>query len=191
MEIVREEFLIERSGKTYVLYQGLLDAAHERGLSSIDTEIIQTPTAENGSVAIVRAIVQMANMDDEVVTHRQFSGIGDASPQNTSKQMVPHILRLAETRAKARALRDAVNIAVTALEEVADEVTDEAPANALAKPAPDTIGEKGATQLYKHMLSHGWSSKDVGEYEESHKPLDEHTDEEGRKLWKAVKAQVT
>lgn len=190
---MRDGFLIDRHGKQYVLYAGLLDAAHERGLSSIETEIIQAPTAENGQVAIVHATVEMANMDDEAVTQRQFSGIGDASPANVSKQMVPHILRMAETRAKARALRDAVNIGVTALEEVSDEdssaseAADELPASD-DSPSPNTIGDRGATQLYKHMLKHGWSSEEVGEYEYSHKRLSDHTEEEGRNLWKAIKA---
>lgn len=185
---MRDEYYVTLRGQRYVLYKGLLAMAHERGLASIDTEVIQIPTADNGNVAVVKAVVTLSDIEEEaVIRHRHFSGIGDASPDNVSKQMVPHILRMAETRGKARALRDAIAEGVTALEELSDEASDEAP----AKPAPSTIGEKGATQLYKHMLSHGWSSKDVGEYEESHKPLDEHTDEEGRKLWKSVKGGVT
>jgi hypothetical protein len=49
-----------------------------------------------------------------------FTGIGDANPSNVTRMMAPHLLRMAETRAKARALRDAVNVGVTALEELAD-----------------------------------------------------------------------
>lgn len=115
---MREEFLITRQGKQYVLFAGLLDEAHSRGLRSIDTELVQVPTAENGTVAVVKATVEMED-------GRTFSGIGDASPENVGRNIVPHIIRMAETRAKARALRDAVNVGATALEELSD--ADETP----------------------------------------------------------------
>jgi hypothetical protein len=110
---MRDEFLITRQGKQYVLFAGLLDEAHSRGLNSIDTELIQAPTEENGRVAICKARVEMED-------GRTFSGIGDASPENVGRNIMPHIIRMAETRAKARALRDAVNVGATALEELAD-----------------------------------------------------------------------
>ncbi len=115
---MRDEFLIMRQGKQYVLFAGLLDEAHARGLKGIDTELLQVPTAENGNVAVVKATVEMEE-------GRTFSGIGDASPENVGRGIVPHIIRMAETRAKARALRDAVNVGATALEELSD--GDEAP----------------------------------------------------------------
>jgi hypothetical protein len=115
---MREEFFIERHGKRYVLFQGLLDEAHSRGLRGIDTELVQVPDEGNGSVAIVKATCEM---DDG----RRFSGIGDASPENVGRNIVPHLIRMAETRAKARALRDAVNVGATALEELSD--GDDAP----------------------------------------------------------------
>ena len=110
---MRDEFLITRQGKQYVLFAGLLDEAHSRGLRGIDTELIQVPNEGNGNVAIVKAT---AEMEDE----RHFSGIGDASPENVGRNIVPHVIRMAETRAKARALRDAVNVGATALEELSD-----------------------------------------------------------------------
>ncbi|MDP8947248.1 MAG: hypothetical protein M3N09_03985 [Actinomycetota bacterium] len=115
---MREEFLITRQGKQYVLFAGLLDEAHSRGLRGIDTELVQVPDEGNGSVAIVKATCEM---DDG----RRFSGIGDASPENVGRNIVPHLIRMAETRAKARALRDAVNVGATALEELSD--GDDAP----------------------------------------------------------------
>jgi hypothetical protein len=115
---MRDEFLITRSGKQYVLFAGLLDEAHSRGLRGIDTELVQVPDESNGNVAIVKAT---AEMEDD----RRFSGIGDASPENVGRNIVPHIIRMAETRAKARALRDAVNVGATALEELSD--GDDAP----------------------------------------------------------------
>ena len=115
---MRDEFLITRQGKQYVLFAGLLDEAHNRGLKGIDTELLEIPTEENGRVAVVKARVEMED-------GRMFSGIGDASPENVGRNIVPHIIRMAETRAKARALRDAVNVGATALEELSD--GDDAP----------------------------------------------------------------
>jgi hypothetical protein len=110
---MREEYMIERQGKRFVLYAGLLDEAHARGLRSIETELLQTPSVENGEVAIARAVVRTED--------GKFSGIGDASTQNVGRAIAPHLIRMAETRAKARALRDAINVGVTALEELGGE----------------------------------------------------------------------
>lgn len=49
-----------------------------------------------------------------------FTGLGDASPTNVSARVARHLVRVAETRAKARALRDLTNVAMVALDEVAD-----------------------------------------------------------------------
>ena len=87
---MREEYMIERQGKRFVLYAGLLEEAHARGLRSIETELLQVPGAENGEVAIARAVVR--------TEEGKFSGIGDASPGNVSRAIVPHIIRMAGSR---------------------------------------------------------------------------------------------
>ena len=107
---MREEYMIERQGKRFVLYAGLLEEAHSRGLRSIETDLLQVPDAGNGEVAIVKAVVRTED--------GKFTGIGDASPQNVNRNIAPHVIRMAETRAKARALRDAINVGVTAFEEL-------------------------------------------------------------------------
>lgn len=136
--------MITRQGKQYVLFAGLLDEAHNRGLRGIDTELIQVPDESNGHVAVVKATVQMED-------GRTFSGIGDASPDNVGRNIVPHVIRMAETRAKARALRDAVNVGATALEELSD--GDDAPPSQsdyrrptpVRQPAPETARQRPAS----------------------------------------------
>src|SRR5919202_5766227 len=146
---MRDEFMITRQGKQYVLFAGLLDEAHNRGLRGIDTELVQVPTPDNGNVAVVKATVEMEGPDEG--QGRTFSGIGDASPENVGRNIVPHIIRMAETRAKARALRDAVNVGATALEELADGDdalhTDYHPKTRVLQGAPQRppADERGAT----------------------------------------------
>jgi hypothetical protein len=98
------------SEKEVATYAGLLARAHEEGLRRITTMVVQAPSPDNAHTTIVRAEVET----DKGV----FSGIGDAGPDNVNRRIAPHAIRMAETRAKARALRDAVNIGIVALEEL-------------------------------------------------------------------------
>ena len=121
------DFVIKLGDKEFVQYEGLLDIAHKKGLKSIETQIIQIPHKENGNLAIVQATVtgMEVAVGNELVT-KTFTGIGDASQASANRMMTHHILRLAETRAKARALRDFTNIGMTAYEELTsdEEVLD-------------------------------------------------------------------
>lgn len=133
--MVKREFIVERQGRSFVLYAGLLDLAHSQGLRAIRTHLIQVPGEENGQTAIVHA---------EVDTDRgTFSGIGDASPANVARAMLTCTIRLAETRAKARALRDAVNVGVTAFEELGD--SDDTPAFGSIDGHPPFVAEEPAS----------------------------------------------
>lgn len=108
---ISEEHIIQRNGKPFVLFAGLLDLAHREGLASIETELLQVPDESNHGTAICKATVTMED-------NRTFDGIGDAASYNAARAMHPHLIRLAETRAKARALRDATNVGVAAVEEL-------------------------------------------------------------------------
>jgi hypothetical protein len=112
-----KRYIIERQGKQFVLYEGLLDQAHQEGLCRISTTLLQAPHPDNDNTAIVSAEVETGQ--------GVFSGIGDANSGNVGRPIAPHIIRMAETRAKARAMRDAVNIGVTSLEEMIDSNQDQ------------------------------------------------------------------
>lgn len=99
--------------REYITYNGLLAVAHEIGLDAIETNAQQMPSDANGQTAVVRAVVK-----GKAGT---FTGLGDASPANVNRKVARHLLRVAETRAKARALRDLCNISMLALEELGAE----------------------------------------------------------------------
>ncbi len=99
--------------KEVVTYAGLLNRAHQEGLKSIVIRLIQTPSKDNEMTAISMA---------KVVTEKGvFIECGDANPGNVNSRIIPHIIRMSVTRAKARAMRDAVNIGVISLEELAED----------------------------------------------------------------------
>ena len=166
--------MIERQGKRFVLYAGLLEEAHSRGLRSIETDLLQIPAKENGEVAIVRAVVR--------TEEGKYTGIGDASPVNVNRAIAPHLIRMAETRAKARALRDAINVGVTAFEELGGEDSAEADRPAARTQRDDGKGEMPATKKqlnYLEALISDVVEDGVGRFEEMvGKPVGELTREE-------------
>lgn len=97
-------------GKEHPTYAGVLAQAHPK-LQGIQTELLQAPMEENRFMAIIKATVTDTK-------GRVFEGIGDATPKNVNAMIAPHIVRMAETRAKGRALRDMLNIAQALKEEL-------------------------------------------------------------------------
>jgi hypothetical protein len=108
-----ERFIIEIEGNEYVKYSGLLDLAHQAGILKIEVDPIQLPTKDNGNFAICKATVVSK-------TGETYIDVGDANPENCTKRVVKHLLRMASTRSIARALRSFTNIGMTCLEELAD-----------------------------------------------------------------------
>ncbi len=105
---------INLNGKEYILFAGLLDEAHRQGLNAVKTCLLHVPTREQ-PLAVVSA---------EVTTGKgTFHGLGDASPDNVNEWIAPHLIRMAETRAVARAFRFATNISMTAFEELGHDGT--------------------------------------------------------------------
>lgn len=72
---IDECFFKNIEGKDFVLYVGLLDLAHQKGMISLETEILQLPTKDNGNMAIVKAYA-------ESKLGESFSDVGDADPTN-------------------------------------------------------------------------------------------------------------
>ncbi len=108
-----DRFLTNIKGKDFVLYAGVLDLATQNGLLKLEVELLQYPSKENGNEAICRAVA-------EGKSGKVFSDVGDANPNNCHSMIAKHLIRMASTRAKGRALRDMCNIGIACLEELAD-----------------------------------------------------------------------
>ena len=113
--------IISLNGKPFITYEGLLHAAHENGITSIEVEILQYPNEDNKMTAISSATVR--GKDGQI-----FIDIGDASPASCSSKIAPHLIRMASTRAKSRALRDFTNIGMYSIEELGENESNARPA---------------------------------------------------------------
>jgi hypothetical protein len=95
-----------------------------------------------------------------VTARGPFSASGDASPANVARAMLTCPTSLAETRAKARALRDAVNLSEAAVEELGDgdqgEAVESRPTSTVAKaptPLARSANVPGPTEAQRRARS--------------------------------------
>jgi hypothetical protein len=173
--------VISLQGQEFVTYEGLLGEAHARGLKAVRTRLLQLPDASNGQTAVVTAEVELEG-------GKLFSGIGDANPQNVTPMIAKHLIRMAETRAKARAFRDAVNVGMTSVVELDAIETQDAAAQgagtqSVETQSPATAGMDAAHEAARlpfapaklatpkqinkvaaEMARAGWSEKDGRDY---------------------------
>lgn len=141
------KYVVNVQGKDYITFPGLLAEAHAQGLTEIQTEL-QLPLDLTNP--IVKATVKFAD--------KSFTGYGDANANNVAKKVAGALIRMAETRAVARALRFACNIDMTALEELdveSDKISkkEQTPqtfkAPAVAAPKVETVPAPVATEAPK------------------------------------------
>lgn len=118
---VDPRFIVNLKGKEFVMLGGLLDLAHRIGLQSIETAVSEKFSQPEKDIWVVQAFCRFSQPEGEPLL---WSGYGDAGPGNS--QMRGAYLRHAETRAIARALRWATNVAMAAVEELGP---DSEPAN--------------------------------------------------------------
>jgi len=106
---IPKEFIQDIQGKEFVKYEGLLNLFHENGGKEIHTELVQTNLNEE-TFFIFKATV--------TGKRGTYEGYGDACKGNVGTMIMKHMMRMAETRAKARALRDYNNVGMCSVEEL-------------------------------------------------------------------------
>lgn len=104
---IPSQFLTEIHGRQFVKYEGLLALAHERGLVNLSAHFISV----SNDIALAEATATFTD-------GRVFSECADSTPANVNTKVKAHFPRMALTRAKARCLRDALNIGVCSVEEL-------------------------------------------------------------------------
>lgn len=104
------KYVVNVQGKDFITFPGLLQEAHAKGLKSVNTELVN----EDLTSPVIKATVTISDNGQE----KTFTGYGDANANNVAKKVAGALLRMAETRAIARALRFACNIDMTAIEEL-------------------------------------------------------------------------
>lgn len=114
-EQFRNKFVKRVDGREFVTYDGLRYLAGQRGLKRLQvTAVLQIPSKDNGNLAVCMAEAEGA---DGII----YADVGDASPENCTARTRVHLVRMAATRAKARALRDFTGYAGAAFEELEDD----------------------------------------------------------------------
>lgn len=93
------QWIVPMQGKPHVLYAGLLSLAHQQGLVRLEVQLVCV-TADRATATATAVFAD----------GRRFTEAADATPDNVGSRIKPHYPRMALTRAKARALRDALNL---------------------------------------------------------------------------------
>lgn len=115
-ELNKDETM-EKDGKTFVFLRGLERLAKERGIRSAVSQVVACPTPQSPC-----AVVTFSYLFED---GRLYSSSADATPKNCDKGFGLYTVAMAESRAKARALRTAFGISACSVEEVSFNATEE------------------------------------------------------------------
>jgi len=112
------KWIINRQGSEFITFKGLLWMAHQQGLTSL----ISTPVREDYETFffVFRAEAKGIKKIGDKFVEVSFADEGDASMKNVGKMILPHMRRMASTRAMVRALRIYTGCGMTAFEELGD-----------------------------------------------------------------------
>lgn len=124
----KKKFIItipnKNGGTEAIKVDGLIALAHEKGIKSMKTKIIQFPSQENQFTCIASTIV--IGYDWNPITKKieevEFEDFADANPNNCTSMTKNSYIRMASTRSVGRALRKYTNIDMVCSDEIANTV---------------------------------------------------------------------
>ena len=183
MPKIKKSGIMNIHGKDVVTYEGVLDVAHQVGIQKISTTLVQLPSVNNGYMTIASTTVVL---DDG----REFTDVGDASPDNVPKGCAGRYVSMASTRSKGRALSDALNIK-NMVEDAGREMSQEYTGDVVdveyrevkqeALPASPEVrnggGSKPATQKQMDLIAAKAKKKYIDHYEYAYKRFEKNLDQ--------------
>lgn len=116
----KDKYILNIKGKEAISANGLIALGHEKGLRKLTTKVLQLPGKDNNMCCIVQAnlIGYGYSPIDKKLIEVEFSAIGDASPSNCSSMVAAAFIRMAETRAVGRVLRNYTDIGMLCSDEI-------------------------------------------------------------------------
>jgi hypothetical protein len=114
---LRPEEILKKDGREYVFLRGLERLAKERGISEATSRILATPSPESPCAVVTYGF--------RFYDGGYYEGSADATINNCDKGFRLYLTAMAESRAKARALRTAFGISLCSVEEIAAEPVEE------------------------------------------------------------------
>ena len=126
LSLMRDE---EKDPKGNPRVAGLRRVAQELlgDIVSSQSHVVAAPSLKNQTRATVEHTIEINWDRDGLAPHiRVFTGVADAGPDNMRAEFCPYPTAIASTRAKGRALRDALAIDIVAAEEIEDVPTPDA-----------------------------------------------------------------
>jgi len=106
---IPKEYISQIKGKDFITANGLLHMAHAKGFLGWTIEEMSVDWEKDSAYCH-----GMAHFENDKTYH----GAGSCTPKNATSMTANHFVEMAETRAKSRALRTALNIDMTTLEEI-------------------------------------------------------------------------
>lgn len=167
-EFIKKGFIVKVQGKPFIRYEGLLELAEEKGLFALESELIEIDKkaqfahfkATAKAPLIIDGKYQFNNLGKVIC--KTFTSYGDGSPANINRGVISSYIRVSETRAKARALRDLCGIGMCSVEEL--------PSNE-QKPGYNPRQDKkfmsfcssygGFDELRKYLMANGYPDIDL------------------------------
>jgi len=138
-----KKFVINIKGKEFITYSGLLQEAHEKGPFSMEVQQLSVDWEKKCAYCTVRLFTK-----DDIM----FEGVGSATQSNCGSMVKEHFVEMAHTRAKARALRDYLNIDKVCADELGDVREEELVKDKKeVPPTPNTCVECGVNVTQKVM----------------------------------------
>lgn len=130
---IDEKYIVNIKGKDFVTFAGLLNALHKEN-TGFQLLVRSISVDWDKQSAYCVAYCKIGDIEVE--------GVGSGTQQNCGPMVKDHYIEMAQTRAKARALRDALNVSEVCSIELGDNpVINEESINQEPNPRPRPAGD--------------------------------------------------